>query len=181
APDARPDPAASAAAAADEDPSIELDLKAVEKAVDLSPGPGAVALAPPPASRPAALDLSPTKNASPDAPRPKPRPVGLSRRSGSLGEIGVKTVVATPRRPAPATPGVAAAATVKAAMPLDRVNLIGVYGGANGLRALLRLPDGEIMRVGDGAVFDGWTVSRIGERSLRMTRGSEAQVLEIVK
>lgn len=66
-------------------------------------------------------------------------------------------------------------ATLKDAMPLNRVNLVGLFGPQNDLRALIRTPNGRIQEVapGDKAGFgrivgidaDGVMLEKFGRTS----------------
>lgn len=64
--------------------------------------------------------------------------------------------------------GMQDAATTPSAIALDQLNLIAVVE-ADGMRhALVRLPDGRILRVREGDRLDGATVAAIGARTLHM-------------
>ncbi|WP_340107907.1 hypothetical protein [Pikeienuella sp. HZG-20] len=153
------------------------------------PGPGAAARAPRPAPRPAALDMSPSESVATLAPAPKARPKSIRPHAPataapapalSIGTKGVREVK-TPRRGAPRAPGVAGAATLKDVIPLDDMNLLGVFGEEGARRALVRLPSGKMLRVSSGTVVDGWLVGRIDATSMRITRSGEARVLDLAQ
>lgn len=150
--------------------------------VEEAPGPGAVTAAPRPGKRPDSLDMSSGPGAVAAAPsarkRPKsiaPRPKAVARNTSSA-----KTVRA-PSRGKPTGRGLANAATLKGAITLDQTSLLGVFGTSKNRRALIRLADGRMKRVGAGEVIDGWVVSRIQATSMRMTRGAEVRNLNLIR
>ncbi len=149
------------------------------------PGPGSVAAAPLPTARPDHLDMTPSTLAVAAAPRPTPRPKSIKPRASVIeaaaADGDVPDSVEVPVRRSPTGPGVANAATLKAAIRLEEMNLLGVFGSNVSRRALLRMPDGQIMRVTQGTVVDGWVVSRIDATSMRMTRGGTAQTLNVAR
>ena len=61
------------------------------------------------------------------------------------------------------------------------MNLIGVFGSGANRRALLRLANGDVMRVTKGTVVEGWTISRIDKASMRITKGGQSQTLSVVR
>lgn len=178
-----PEPADDPAEAA-EAPSEEEDaLAEAPVAEEDIPGPGSVAAAPSPRGRPDALDMTASDSVARRAPTPPARPKSIKPRPKALAAAtatGARTARAPSRGP-PDGPGVANAATLKNAMRLEEMNLLGVFGSKGSRRAILRLPSGEIMRVSKGAVIDGWVVSRIDAKSLRITRGGQAETLNIVR
>ncbi len=100
---------------------------------------------------------------------PKNRPPDLDAESP--GSDGGPPSSAAPSQPSdapsgqPESPGAAAVAryaTVREALPLGEVSLIGVYGSTNNRRALVRLPSGGLRRVEVGDSVDGGEVSAIG-------------------
>ena len=146
-------------------------------------GPGAVASAPAPSKRPDALDMTPSETVARIAPAPPARPKSIKPRPKAIAaaSTGSAKSVRAPSRGPPDGPGVAAAATLRDAIQLDRINLLGVFGAKGARRAILRLPSGEIMRASRGTVVDGWVVSRIDAKSMRITRGGQAETLNIVR
>ncbi|MEX2520421.1 MAG: hypothetical protein WD969_13940 [Paracoccaceae bacterium] len=148
------------------------------------PGPGAVGRAPAPGPRPDALDMTPSARIATLSPTPKRRPKSIRPRVPSAaiaaGEPNVREVAA-PRRPPPQGAGVASAATLRDAIPLSDMNLLGVFGSSKSRRALLRLSSGQVLRVSQGTVVEGWVISRIDATSMRITRGGDARTLELVR
>lgn len=90
----------------------------------------------------------------------------------------------TPRVVAPKIPSsasVAKQATVKNAINLSRVNLIGVYGAPSSRRALVRLENGRYKKVKVGDRIDGGKISAIGDSELRYVKGGRNVVLKMPK
>ena len=156
------------------------EIAVAEEEVDDSPGPGSVASAPPPTLRPAEVDMSPTENAVASAPPPRLRPSSIKPRPTALAATGAKTVRA-PSRGRPAGPGVSNAATLRQVMELGETSLLGVFGKSDSRKALIRFPDGKVVRVGAGQVIDGWVVNSIGATSMKLSRGGESRRLTLVR
>ena len=79
----------------------------------------------------------------------------------------------------PSKTSVAAGATVKNAINLRKVNLIGVYGKPSSRRALVRLSNGRYQKVQVGDRIDGGRVSAIGDSELRYQKGGRNVVLKM--
>lgn len=75
--------------------------------------------------------------------------------------------------------GVAEAATLTRAINLREINLIGVFGSESDRRALVRLANGRMVRVGVGDSLDGGQVVAIGGDSLNYTRRGRTVTLEV--
>lgn len=166
------------------------------------PSPGAVSLAAlRPQQRP--TDMAPaTRAAVPDeidvaeAMReavarslvPSARPEGMSERvrqalatarsSPDSTSSAARTVRGGGAPQIPTSASVAEQAT-ESGMNLRRINLIGVYGTTSDRRALVRLSNGRIVRVGVGDSLDGGQVAAIGDSELRYVRNGRNQVLRI--
>ena len=92
------------------------------------------------------------------------------------------TRVAAAASAAPAIPSatsVARQATVRNAINLRQINLIGVYGTPSNRRALVRLPNGRYQKVTVGDRLDGGQVSAIGDSELRYQKGGRNLTLTI--
>ncbi|WP_321364001.1 hypothetical protein [uncultured Celeribacter sp.] len=74
---------------------------------------------------------------------------------------------------------VARAATVKNAINLRRLNLMGVYGSSSDRRALVRLPSGRFAKVKIGDRLDGGRVQSIGSDNLTYVKNGRSHTLEI--
>lgn len=85
--------------------------------------------------------------------------------------------VAQPNIPTAAS--VARQATLENAIPLRRMNLIGVYGSQGNRRALIRLPSGRYVKVTVGDRIDGGRVAAIGDGELRYVKGGRNVTLRV--
>lgn len=94
--------------------------------------------------------------------------------------VQTAAVQMVPRTVAPSIPSstsVTREATVKNAINLRRVNLIGVYGKPTSRRALVRLSNGRYKKVEVGDRIDGGRVSAIGEAELSYQKSGRNIVL----
>ncbi len=147
----------------------------------------AAALALPPESAPVVDDA--TQYAVALSKRPDTRPRNFSRivkRAQRAAPAETRVAAAAPsvapKSVAPKIPSkasVARSATVKNAINLRKVNLIGVYGKPSSRRALVRLSNGRYKKVRVGDRIDGGKVSAIGDSDLRYTKGGRNVVLKI--
>ncbi len=80
----------------------------------------------------------------------------------------VSSAAAQPTGPIPRN--VAAAATIESAINLREINLIGVYGRPNNRRALIRLANGQFVRVGVGDSLDGGRVTAISDNVINYVK-----------
>lgn len=83
--------------------------------------------------------------------------------------------------PASSRTTVARQATLKNAINLGEMNLIGVYGSAASRRALVRMPNGRYLKLRVGDRFDGGQVAAIGDSELRYVKNGRTLVLKILK
>jgi len=127
--------------------------------------------------------------------RPTARPGNLSARvqeslAAARAPAAAAPAAAAPAAAAPAptasaapniptTASVAQQATQARAINLRRVNLIGVFGTPNDRRALVRLSNGQVVRVQVGDRLDGGQVSAIGDNELRYVKNGRNEVLRI--
>ena len=137
---------------------------------------------------PAAFD-NPTRLAIAASIRPDTRPRNFGRivkraqrnpenqevRVASAATIAPKTV--TPKIPSKTS--VAKQATVKNAINLRKINLIGVYGKPSSRRALVRLGNGRYKKVEVGDRLDGGRVAAIGDSELRYVKSGRNMVLKM--
>lgn len=79
----------------------------------------------------------------------------------------------------PSSASVAQQATVRGAINLRQVNLIGVYGQPSNRRALVRLSNGRYQKVQVGDRLDGGQVRAIGESELSYVKGNRSIVLSL--
>ncbi|MGR3505213.1 MAG: hypothetical protein ACU0B7_05020 [Paracoccaceae bacterium] len=95
-------------------------------------------------------------------------------------QVAAAATLAPQRNAAPQIPSsasVAQQATVRGAINLRQVNLIGVYGQPSNRRALVRLSNGRYQKVQVGDRLDGGQVRAIGESELSYVKGNRAIVL----
>ncbi len=174
---------AAASAAAVEAPAPEAPAIDTGAAV-------AVALAEAPAPAPVSTVANATQFAVRASVRPDTRPRNFARivkRAERAAPVQQETRVAStasvaPRAVTPSIPSsasVARQATVKNAIKLRDVNLIGVYGKPSSRRALIRLGNGRYQKVVVGDRIDGGRVSAIGDSELRYTKRGRDVVLRI--
>lgn len=94
--------------------------------------------------------------------------------TGRLKDTGVSNGPILPTRA-----NVAKTATIKNAINLSKINLIGVYGTPSKRKALLRLASGRLVRVKIGDRVDGGRVAAIGTASLSYVKSGRNRVLKI--
>ncbi|RPE71961.1 hypothetical protein EDD53_1096 [Pacificibacter maritimus] len=129
---------------------------------------------------------------------PKPRPLNSAKLAAAAraaqaavqqatGETSNNSAAerVTASVPAPSIPTgrtattVAQAATVKNAINLRRVNLMGVYGSSSDRRALVRLSSGRLAKVKVGDKVDGGRVQSIANSSLTYVKGGRSVTLNV--
>jgi len=130
--------------------------------------------------------VNPTAQAVPVSSRPDTRPRNMARiveRANQATQRAATQVAAVaPRTVAPSGPtgsAVARNATLDNAINLREVNLIGIYGGSNDRRALVRLANGRYVRVTVGDRLDGGRVAAISSGALRYTKRGREITLEV--
>ncbi|WP_299862993.1 hypothetical protein [uncultured Roseobacter sp.] len=104
------------------------------------------------------------------------------RTAASAAAVGAASIA--PRAVAPSIPSSASVtreATVRNAINLRKVNLIGVYGTPSNRRALVRLSNGRYKKVQVGDRIDGGRISAIGEGELRYQKRGRNLVLKMPK
>ncbi|THD72610.1 hypothetical protein E7681_14370 [Thalassobius vesicularis] len=79
----------------------------------------------------------------------------------------------------PSSASVARQATVKNAINLRELNLIGVYGKASDRRALVRLSNGRYKKVQVGDRIDGGQVAAISDTELRLVKNGRSVILKM--
>lgn len=135
-------------------------------------------------------DEVPTAQATGVSFRPNGRPRNFDRtvararaaqpeqtQAAAVAPVTTAPVAVAPRIPSKTS--VAAGATVKNAINLRKVNLIGVYGKPSSRRALVRLSNGRYQKVQVGDRIDGGRVSAIGDSELRYQKGGRNVVLKM--
>ena len=97
--------------------------------------------------------------------------------SNRAGPAVARSEQARPTGPTPSS--VARQATIKNAINLRQVNLVGVYGSPSNRRALIRLSSGRYKKVQVGDRIDGGQIVAIGDSELRYQKGGRNVVLKI--
>ncbi len=120
---------------------------------------------------------SQTAQAAPSQPAQTQTATTQSQTQAPAAQPQTQTTRAQPQIPSSAS--VAETATERRAINLRRVNLIGIFGSQSNRRALVRMPNGQVVRVQVGDTLDGGRVSAIGDGELRYVRGGRNQVLRI--
>ncbi|WP_294221176.1 hypothetical protein [uncultured Shimia sp.] len=132
-------------------------------------------------------DTTPTQYAVKASPRPRLKPANIAQLAARAApEATTTAAAAVPAAAAvvpdiPTTASVARQATIKNAINLNKVNLIGVYGTSSNRRALVRLSSGRYKKVQVGDRVDGGRVSAISEDELHYTKGKRNVVLKMPK
>ncbi|MCT4555482.1 MAG: hypothetical protein N4A53_12405 [Pelagimonas sp.] len=104
-----------------------------------------------------------------------------TRREEQEAQV-VRTAAVAPRTVSPSGPtggSVARAATVRNAINLSKVSLIGVFGTESNRRALVRLPNGKYKKVKVGDRVDGGRVSAIDKSQLKYTKSGRSVTLKM--
>lgn len=126
------------------------------------------------------LDQTPTAQAVALSLKPRLRPDSLSKVVATArSQPQAQPKVATTNPVIPSSASVARQATVKNALDLRNVSLIGVYGKPSDRRALVRLSNGRYQKVQVGDRIDGGKVAAIGETELRYIKNGRDVVLKM--
>ncbi|MDA5094554.1 hypothetical protein O2N63_10705 [Aliiroseovarius sp. KMU-50] len=138
----------------------------------------------------AAAVVAPTQQAVNRSLQPKSRPTGFEKiiadaKAASDASDGSVVVAAAPQNQTvtpsiPTRASVAKQATIKNAISLRKVALIGIYGSSAKRSALVRLSSGRYVKVGIGDRLDGGRVVSISESQLVYKKGSRTTTLKIL-
>jgi Tfp pilus assembly protein PilP len=115
-----------------------------------------------------------------DSTRQAQQPPQQQPQAQPQQQVASAATLAPQRNAAPQIPSsasVAQQATVRGALNLRQVNLIGVYGQPSNRRALVRLSNGRYQKVQVGDRLDGGRVRAIGESELSYVKGNRSIVL----
>ena len=131
--------------------------------------------------------VNPTAQAVAVSERPDTRPRNMARiveRAAAAQQRAAAQAPAVPRTATVAPSGptagsVARNATLENAINLRQINLIGIFGGSNDRRALVRLSNGRIVRVAVGDRLDGGRVTAISAAALSYTKRGRAVTLQV--
>ncbi len=119
-------------------------------------------------------------------PEPEPQPAAAPAPEPAVASAPAPAEIDEPEPTEtvpnmPTTVTVARQATVKNAIDLGRINLIGVYGSSSNRRALVRMPNGRLVKVKIGDRLDGGQVAAIGDSELTYVKGGRSVTLKIMK
>ncbi|MBR2573846.1 MAG: hypothetical protein IKE14_05915 [Loktanella sp.] len=112
------------------------------------------------------------------AAQPTPGAIAAAPAPAEQPQVQAAAPVA-PQNYEPVPGGVARAATQDSAIRLRDINLIGVYGQPSARRALVRLGNGQFVRVQVGSELDGGQVTAIGENALNYVKRGTTHALQI--
>jgi hypothetical protein len=130
-----------------------------------------------PTRRPANFDRVVAAARSSQRPAATPTP-GAIAAAPAPQQVQAAAPVA-PQNYEPVPGGVTRAATQDSAIRLREINLIGVYGQPSARRALVRLSNGQFVRVQVGSELDGGQVTAIGENALNYVKRGTTYALQI--
>ncbi|MGC1430166.1 MAG: hypothetical protein WA822_16370, partial [Albidovulum sp.] len=151
-------------------------------------------------AREAAL-ASATAQAVATSQRPRARPNGLARAVENAVTAAVTDAITNPTpapkaavveevdEPEPLSPTpniptsvtVAKQATIKNALDLGEISLIGVFGSSANRRALVRMPTGRMIKLKIGDRLNGGKVAAIGDSELSYVKSGRTYVLKMLK
>ncbi|MGB5837947.1 MAG: hypothetical protein WBH14_12945, partial [Albidovulum sp.] len=151
-------------------------------------------------AREAAL-ASATAQAVATSQRPRARPNGLARAVEDAVTAAVTEAITNPTpapkaavveevdEPEPLSPTpniptsvtVAKQATIKNALDLGEISLIGVFGSSANRRALVRMPTGRMIKLKIGDRLNGGKVAAIGDSELSYVKSGRTYVLKMLK
>jgi hypothetical protein len=179
--------AVAAAPAAPSDYAVAVSVAPRDRPADLATRVAtasavAAALATPPAPpapepAPVVVAAAPATSPAPAPAREEPPARAEASEADEYADGEPETASVAPA--IPTTASVARQATLRNAMDLGDVNLIGVYGTERDRRALVRLPSGRMVKVEVGDRLDGGRIAAIGRDELRYTKGGRDITIEV--
>ncbi|AWB49202.1 hypothetical protein HYN69_12435 [Gemmobacter aquarius] len=146
---------------------------------------GGLALSPRPVARPSAIASAVEAAVAAAAEQPDPVPEAIPATAEPAlvddGNVTPETEqepqLASAAPSIPTTANVAKEATDKNALNLSKINLIGVYGSQSNRYALVRQPNGRIVKVGVGDRIDGGRVAAVTDGEIRYEKRGKMVVL----
>ena len=182
-PRARPETLAAVALALREEDAAEAELDEADATDALEGGTDqAIATSLKPLARPSNFaSLVETTREAQQPPQQQQQQPQQQQQQPQQQQVAAATL-APQRNAAPQIPSsasVAQQATVRGAINLRQVNLIGVYGQPSNRRALVRLSNGRYQKVQVGDRLDGGQVRAIGESELSYVKGNRSIVLSL--
>ncbi|ETX15701.1 hypothetical protein OCH239_14600 [Roseivivax halodurans JCM 10272] len=137
------------------------------------------ALRPAPAKAEAEEDTTATERAVVASLVPSQRPGDFETVVEETRRLAAQVAPRTVAPSAPSGSTVAERATVRDAVDLRQMNLIGVYGEPSSRRALVRLPNGRYEKVKVGDSVNGGRIAAIGEDQIRYVKGGQNMTLRM--
>ncbi len=156
---------AAAAQVTDEAPAATLDETSLASATDL-----AVAASMRPSGRPGNMQQLVAQA----------RDRAVNEPANDDGSQVIAASAATTRPAIPSSASVARTATMKNALNLRKINLIGVYGAKSTRRALVRMSSGRYVKVSVGDRLDGGQVTSISDTRLTYQKGGRHYALDVL-
>ena len=141
---------------------------------------GGLTLSPRPVARPPAIASAVEAAVAAAAlePAPEPAPDSATADDGTVTpETESEPQLASAAPAIPTQANVAKEATTKNVLNLGKINLIGVYGTQSNRYALVRQPNGRIIRVGVGDRIDGGRVAAVTATEVRYEKRGQMLVL----
>jgi hypothetical protein len=121
-----------------------------------------------------------------DMTPPKLRPSGfktsvtaIKRNDTAASNVKARITTRTAARPRSGASAAGNAATQSGGIRLNKDSLIGIYGTKSRKSALMRTSRGRYVKLKVGDRFDGGKVAAIGNRELRLVKGSRNVVYEL--
>ena len=120
-------------------------------------------------------------------PQPKPfaypdlRPRNFARTVARIDSNEKARAASVPKTNSTTSASVDKSSTEKARIKNTSLTLIGIAGGSNSRRAIVKLRGGGYKTVKKGQTIAGWRISAIGESSVRIRKGGRDQVLRMPK
>ncbi len=115
---------------------------------------------------------------------PAPEPVAEPEVQAAAEPAPAELDEPEPQNAAPDIPtraSVAKQATIRNALDLGDVSLIGVYGSSSNRRALVRMSSGRFVKVEVGDRLDGGKVAAIGDTQLTYVKNGRSIVLKMIR
>jgi hypothetical protein len=110
---------------------------------------------------------------------PKPVRVAAAPKAARVLSQQPLRVASGPANIAPRREASRVSTSRAAGFSRGNMSLIGVFGSASERRALVRLPNGRVERVGPGDRIQGVQVAAVGADSVRLTRGGRETLLRL--
>ena len=181
-PQARPAAMTTQVAAALEAPAAEAPVNSAAAASlalnGVQPSAQGLATSKKPAARPSGMDqaVNAAVAAAARTPEPEAQP---QRQAAATPEAEPEPEVETAAPTLPTNASVAKQATVKDAINLNRVALLGIFGTASGRYAMIRQSTGGVKKVKVGDRIDGGQIAAITQNAVQYQKGGRMVTLSL--